>query len=133
MTPDLEEEWDRRQSNFAGEWRVAMESEGLVCGVSPVDDQNLRRRILSTAQSTNKCRALKKDLHLIEAAKATDDTVSSLDKKVKNLLREAAHVVREIRAIVWVNPEREEDAPILWLARGAPADPERMLGYALSA
>ena len=133
MTPDLEDEWDRRQSNFAAEWRVAMETEGLVCGVSPVNDQNLRRRILSTAQSTNKCRTLKKDLHLIEAAKATDDTVSSLDKKVKDLLREAAHVVREIRAIIWVNPEREEDDPILWLKRGAPADPDLKLGCASSA
>lgn len=133
MTPDLEDEWDRNQSNFASEWRVAMEMEGLVYAVSPVEDQELRQGILSTAQSKNNRLALDKDLHLIEAARATDDTVSSLDRRVRVLLREAARVIDELRAIVWVNPELEEETPLLWLRDGAPAEPERMLGYALSA
>lgn len=133
MTPDLEDEWDRNQSNYAREWRVAMETEGLVYAVSPVEDQDLSRGILSTAQSTNNRRALDKDLHLIEAARATDDTVSSLDEQVRYLLREAARVIEGIRAIVWVNPAKAEETPILWLERGAPAEPQRMLGYALSA
>ena len=134
MTPDLEDEWDRHQSNYAREWRVAMETEGLVYAVSPVEDQDLSRGILSTAQSTNNRRALDKDLHLIEAARATDDTVSSLDEKVRGLLREAARVIEGIRAIVWVNPAKTADEePLLWLRNGAPAEPECMLGYALSA
>lgn len=133
MTPDLEDEWERHQSNFTAEWRAAMEAERLVSAVSPDQDQDLRRRILSTAQSKNNRLALDKDLHLIEAARATDDTVSSLDRRVRVLLREAARVIEELRAIVWVNPELEEEEPILWLQSGAPAERQRMLGYALSA
>lgn len=132
MTPDLGDEWDRHQSNYAREWRVAMETEGLVYAVSPVKDQDLRRGVVSTAQSTNNRQALDKDFHLIEAARATDDTVSSLDEKVRGLLREAARAIDGIRAIVWVNPGKAEEEPILWLRNGAPAELERMLGYALS-
>ena len=73
-----------------------------------------------------------KDACLIEAALATDRTVASLDESVRALFRQATDQVGELRAIVWVNPEREEDDPILWLKRGAPADPNLMLGYALS-
>ena len=132
MTPDLEEEWDRHQSYFASEWRVAMETEGLVYAVSPVADGDLRRGMLSTAQSKNNRLALEKDLHLIEAARATDHTVSSLDEQVRGLLREAARVIEGIRAIVWVNPTKTtEETPIPWLQDGAPAEPQRMLGYRL--
>ena len=74
-----------------------------------------------------------RDACLIEAALATDRTVASLDEQVRALFRQAADQVGELRAIVWVNPEREEDDPILWLERGAPVEPDRMLGYALSA
>ena len=75
------------------------------------------------------------DLHLIEAALATDRTVASVDKKVRAFFSGEASAcqVEELRTIVWVNPELEEETPILWLERGAPAEPERMLGYALSA
>ena len=74
-----------------------------------------------------------KDACLIEAALATDRTVASLDESVRSLFRRAAGQVGELRAIVWVNPELEEDEPIPWLERGALAEPDRMLGYALSA
>ncbi len=74
-----------------------------------------------------------KDACLIEATLATDRTVASLDERVRGLFGQAAGQVGELRTIVWVNPEREEETPLLWLKRGAPAEPERTLGYALSA
>ena len=74
-----------------------------------------------------------KDACLIEAALATDRTVASVDKEVRVFLQKVAHVVEELRAIVWVNPELEEEEPTPWLKRGAPAEPDRLLGYALSA
>lgn len=101
--------------------------------VEIIEDNTLRERVLRTANSANERQALFDDLLLIEAALATDRAVASLDERVRALFRQAADRVGELRAIVWVNPEREEDAPILWLERGAPAEVERMLGYALSA
>ena len=74
-----------------------------------------------------------KDACLIETALATDRTVASLDERVRSLFRQATDQVGALRAIVWVNPELEADEPIPWLERGAPAERERMLDYALSA
>ncbi len=89
--------------------------------------------MLRTANNADERQALLDDLLLVEAALATDRTVASLDESVRALFRQATGQVGELRAIVWVNPELEEDESIPWLKRGAPADPEHMLGYALSA
>lgn len=73
-----------------------------------------------------------KDACLVEAALVTDRTVASLDERVRSLFHRATDRVGELRAIVWINPELQEETPLLWLERGAPAEAERMLGYALS-
>ncbi len=96
-------------------------------------DATLREQLDDVAHSDNARDAMYKDACLIEAALATDRIVASLDEQVRELFRRATDRVGELRAIVWVNPEREEDDPILWLERGAPADSNLMLGYALSA
>ena len=101
--------------------------------VEVIEDNALRERVLRTANNANERQALFDDLLLVEAALATDRTVASLDEQVRALFRRATDRVGELRRIVWVNPELEEDDPIPWLGNGAPAEPERMLGYALSA
>ena len=105
--------------------------------VEIIEDNTLRERVLRTANSASERQALLDDLLLVEAALVTDRTVASLDEHVRTLFRQAADQVGELRTVVWVNPEREpereEDDPILWLRRGAPADPNLMSGYALSA
>ena len=101
--------------------------------VEIVEDNILREKVLRTANNADERQELLDDLLLIEAALATDRTVASLDESVRSLFRRAAGRVGELRAIVWVNPELEEDEPIPWLERGALAEPDRMLGYALSA
>ena len=96
-------------------------------------DVALREKLDSVAHSDNARDAMYKDACLIEAALVTDRAVASLDEQVRALFRRATDQVGELREIVWVNPEREEEKPLLWLRNGAPADLERMLGYALSA
>ncbi|MDE2992928.1 MAG: hypothetical protein OXU67_03510 [Chloroflexota bacterium] len=105
--------------------------------VEIIEDNALREKVLQTSNSADERQELLDDLLLIEAALTTDRTVASLDERVRELFRQAANRVGELRRIVWVNPEREpereEDDPILWLKRGAPADPNLVLGYALPA
>ena len=101
--------------------------------VEIIEDNALRERVLRTANNADERQELLDDLLLVEAALATDRTVASLDERVRALFRRATGRVGELRAIVWVNPEQEEEEPILWLERGAPAESERMLGYALPA
>ena len=100
--------------------------------VEIIEDNALRERVIQTSNSADERQELLDDLLLIEAALATDRTVASLDERVRALFRRATDQVGELRAIVWVNPEREEETPLLWLRNGSPAEPERMLGYALS-
>ena len=101
--------------------------------VEIIEDNALRERVLRTANNADGRQALFDDLLLVEAALATDRTVASLDERVRALFRRATDQVGELRTIVWVNPEREEETPLLWLEHGALAEPEHMLGYALSA
>ena len=101
--------------------------------VEIIKDNALRERVLQTSNSADERQELLDDLLLVEAAFATDRIVASLDERVRALFRRATDQVGELRPIVWVNPEREEATPLLWLRNGAPAESERMLGYALSA
>ena len=100
--------------------------------VEIIEDDTLRERVLRTASNADERQALFDDLLLVEAALATDRTIASLDERVRSLFRRAADQVGELRTIVWVNPEREEETPLLWLRNGASAELERMLGHALS-
>ena len=71
---------------------------------------------------------MQKDFHLLEAARATDQTIISLDEIIRQLFARAAQHVGEIRDIVWVNPERmEEEEPLVWLKNGAPPEDHRKL------
>ena len=133
MSPEIKAEWDEHQELFARRWRLSMVARKRL-QIMPVDPDWALRDRLDEVAPTDKARdAMYKDACLIEAALATDCTVASVDKKVRVFLRKVAHVVEELRTIVWVNPEKEKETPLLWLEHGAPAEPQRMLGYALSA
>ena len=71
--------------------------------------------------------AMLKDIHLLEAALATDNIVVSRDDSARGLFSKTARVVHAISSTVWVNPAEEVD-PRLWLDNGAEPDQERMLG-----
>jgi len=72
MTPLLREEWKRHQSLFARAWLAEMTSKGKVEATPDVQNDQLRTEAPGT-------RSAQKDLHLIEAALATDKIVVSLD------------------------------------------------------
>ena len=132
MTPEIRAQWGRNQSRLTRRWVKRMFARRKVRYVEIIEDNTLREKVLRTASNADERQALSDDLLLIEAALATDRTVASLDERVRALFRQATSQVGELRTIVWVNPEREEETPLLWLKRGAPADPDLMLGYAPS-
>src|SRR3984957_2975155 len=72
MTPLLRLEWKRHQSLFARAWLAEMTSRAKVEGIADVRNEDLRAEAPATASA-------QKDLHLIEAALATDKIVISLD------------------------------------------------------
>jgi hypothetical protein len=92
-----------------------------------VSDSSLRGKIEWSAANMRDAEAMQKDCCLIEAAIATDRTVISLDNTARALFAAAACNVGELRSIVWVNPERVEEEPILWLENGARSERKRRL------
>ena len=128
MTRESSDEWKRHQSRFALEWRVSMDARRRIDRIDPPENENLCTKIVNTARSERQRENIEKDFHLLQAALATDQTVISLDETVRGLFKLASQQVREIRCIIWVNPDRTtEEQPIVWLQNGALPEAHRQL------
>ena len=128
MTPELSEEWEENQSKFAATWLRSMIARKRWDYVEPPVNQALRAEIEGTATSENEIEDMRKDFHLLEAARTTDQTIISLDQTIRGLFAQATQHVGEIRDIVWVNPDRiKEEEPLVWLRNGAPPEEHRKL------
>jgi hypothetical protein len=136
MSPDLEQEWTspppamRQPSSFGARWLAGMLARGLVDYRRNVANIEFRYRLEQATAEAAVRRILRDDVHLIEAAMATDRLVASLDEQVRWHLRRACRTATELSGIIWVNPDRPEETPIAWLRTGARAERRRMLGYA---
>ena len=115
-----------------------MERRGKLLRIKSLEDSDLRAKIymadiLLENLTENQRSQVKKDIHLIEAALATDKIVVSLDDKTaRRFFTQAAHEIeelRELKAIAWINPDKPEETPIAWLKGGANPEPERLLGF----
>ena len=129
MTQEIRDEWSRHQSRFTREWRVRMNGRKQIVRIMPTSNQSLLNRLQSVDVTNNQMHAMIKDWPLIEAALETDRTVASRDDVVRGLFTKACGQVGELRAIVWVNPDRPQEEPITWLKQGAPPDEHRKLGW----
>ena len=128
MTPELSEEWETNQSKFASGWLKSIIARKRFDYEEPPVNQALRDEIEGTAIRETEIEVMRKDFHLLEAARETDYTIISLDETVRECFARAAQGVGEIRDIVWVNPEHtEEEEPIEWLQNGAPPEDHRKL------
>lgn len=70
-----------------------------------------------------------KDCHLLEAALKTNNTILALDDRARLHLSIAASVIKKIRPIVWVNPDKAEEDALAWLEGGAEPEKHRQLGF----
>jgi hypothetical protein len=129
VTREILDEWKPHASSFARKWHVAMYGKKKVVTVSTRKDDKLLQRIEVTARSEKDRDAILKDMLLVEAALATDQAVVSCDDSGRRLFVAASSQVSELRPIVWVNPDREEEEPIQWLTNGAEAEPNRTLRH----
>ncbi len=130
MTPDIREEWNKHESEFARTWRRQMVAKRKFEFLDiPVNDE-LWNKIDRIAGSDRQREEMFKDLRLIEAAIATDKTVVSLDDNTaRKFFSRASDQVDELKDIVWVNPTKiEEEKPIEWLTEGAKPESDRLLG-----
>ena len=129
ITEKISDEWKRHASPFARRWRVSMDARRKIDRIiDPPENENLCTKIVNTTRRKKQRENVEKDLHLLQAALATDQTVISLDETVRGLFKRASQQVGEIRNIIWVNPDKTtEEHPIPWLQNGAPPEPHRRL------
>ena len=127
MTPELSEEWNAHQSNFTAAWLTSMITHRRFDYVEPPVNQALRDKIEKTAPNDNEIPAMRKDFHLLEAARETDRTIISLDKTARRRFARAALSIDEIRSVIWVNPDYTEEEALVWLKNGAPPEEHRHL------
>ena len=113
MTKKISNEWKNHQSRFARRWRVSMDARKKIDRINPPEDENLPNKVVETTNNENEIAAMEKDLHLLQAALATDQTVVSLDETIRRLFAQASLQVGEIKNIIWVNPEQTEEQPIV--------------------
>ncbi len=126
-------EWKRHEQAFARGWRARMVAKRqVVFLVESCRDETLREKLERAAASEPRRKAMIKDAHLIEAARATDRIVISLDEEARGLFRDAAPQVTEVRAVMWVNPDLAEEGVVDWLHAGARRDASRELGREVS-
>lgn len=129
MSPDLQEEWQRHRSNFTQIWRRRMYARKLWVVIDPCTDDALRNKIENCGQEEEAITAMIKDTHLLEAALATDKFVFALDDKARNYFKIAAKQVGLIREIGWLNPNKEHEVSVSWLAGEIDQDAIYRLGY----
>jgi hypothetical protein len=137
MGDELLAEWKRHRSLFARRWLTAMHARKRVTRLEAIADPPLRqglhacarRRAGTETEADAWSAAMLKDCHLIEASVAADKApVAAHDEKVRSHFHACASAVPVLRDLVWVNPTKQAEQPLEWLAAGAPRDHSRMLG-----
>lgn len=129
MTSSISDEWKRHQSHFARGWLVSMTARRKVNRIDDPFDAELRKKIEKAAVNEKSREAMLKDIHLIEAAKATDQTVIALDETVRKLFTVTAKSIGVLKSIVWVNPDKTAEQAIAWLEQGAKSAKKRWIGF----
>src|SRR4051794_12743935 len=75
LTPEIQAEWHKHQSNFARRWLVSMFARKKVEQAGSITKQDPRDNIHAATENEKARAAMLKDIHLLEAAIATDETV----------------------------------------------------------
>ena len=91
-------------------------------------DEKLRESLAGSVEFITEKRAVLKDAHLLEAALQADRIVISRDEIVRTLFRQCCPAIKEIRSVLWANPEIEAEEAVPWLEGGARMEPARRLG-----
>jgi hypothetical protein len=123
----IQAEWDGHQGPFAGTWLVSMMT---LQKLRPVRDEpvgELRETIQGHSKDEGVVAVMLKDVHLIEAALATDFRVASLDDTVRGHYSRLTGQFASLRRALWVKPASEEEQGVDWLEDGARADRFRKL------
>lgn len=126
-TSELREEWNRHQSGFFLSWRARMMGQKRIEVLNDGPNAALRLKLGICATNEGEREAMLKDCHLLEAALRSDRRIASCETRVRRHFCRACPRVGEIRSIIWVNPDDDDERVLVWLEDGAPEESQRRL------
>jgi len=115
ITPDYVRNGVGISRIISGNGGVEMYGRRLHTPLRDVKDNQFRSAVDKLAIPQSKLDALQKDLHLFEAAFASDECIISLDEKMRQISREIMDIIKRLNNILWLNPTKSEEMPIVWL------------------
>lgn len=127
LSPTQKAEWLRHMSGYTGTWLTEMLSRKQFLVLRTEPDTGLRDDIFALECGAAQRREMLKDVHLVEAALATDRIVISAEENVLALFNRFIAGLRLSHAVAWVNPAPDGVACAAWLQQGAPLAQSRLL------
>jgi hypothetical protein len=130
ITKEISREWRKHQSPFAQEWLKTMFQRKRLHSLKPSQVENIDGLMdfIDTLEFQKEREDAYKDIHLIEAAIASDKRIISSDEKTaRKFFSAATETVPIIGDILWANPVKPEESVADWIAQGTPLEPERTL------
>jgi hypothetical protein len=120
-------EWSKHTRYFAAQWLVSMRNLRKLRPVQGETIQDLREAIQQHSKNRSVIERMLKDVHLVEAALATDLRIASGDDNARGHFSRLAASFVPLQSILWVNPITEGEQAIKWLEQGAPDKRARRL------
>jgi hypothetical protein len=122
VSPAVWEEWKKHRSGYAANWLRTMLARKLVVWLTDVTDPQLRVRLTKAVTKPKDREAMLKDTHLLEAALSTDERILSRNDAQRDQFAEVCDQIKEIEAVMWLNPVTHSEPCLDWLKEGAPDD-----------
>lgn len=129
MTSEIYKEWNKHESSYARTWRSNMIATKRMEVISDTKHLIIREAVETYIDSDKIKKEVIKDLHLVEAAVASDNYVISNDNKIRTYLIDLACSCLHLRELIWVNPTNENEDGLFWLKNGCARDTFRKIGY----
>ena len=120
LTPAQDAEWRNHRSRYTLGWLRQMAARGKWYRLPVEPNTGLVNRVdaLPDDGTVDRVQMLK-DVHLVEAAMATDGLVLSMDDKMYRRLNRHYTAIGLNKNVAWMNPEAPNEACCRWLERGA--------------
>lgn len=127
FTPEIRAEWLEHTSRYTRKWLRWMNGARKIERLDSPADPQLQDAVRKVATSNKQADAMLKDVHLVEAARASDGVIVSSDGKARKLFARAARKVTQLHGVAWADPSADIDGVMAWLKDGATVAAERCL------
>lgn len=119
-------------TKYTVDWFARMRRRGQIISLNETKNRRLREKIKSKSFGKRQLIEVQKDIHLIEAANATDNKIISYDKTAYAYFKRVSDI-DEVGIIIWMDMSNPDTDVIKWLRSGAKSKKEHMISFSQDA